>query len=272
MTPTNTKTRVEPRRLMTSAEDSPARDRLRRLTPAILLITVALVCWGITARRMQGMDMGPGTDLGGLGWFAVVWVTMMAAMMLPSLVPMALTYAGASRRARTFSPTAATVLFTVGYLLIWAAAGVLAYAVIEGVRSLGLSWFDWDNGGPYLAGGVIVGAALYEVTPVKRTCLRHCRTPQLLTERWRSGPAGALLMGLEHGGFCVGTSWALMAALFAVGVMNVAWMVVMAAVVAVEKLLPSDRVAIGATAMFIVALGFAVALAPHQVPWLTIPG
>ena len=78
-----------------------ARADVARLTPAILLIAVAVACWAITAQRMQGMDMGPGTDLGGLGWFAVVWATMMAAMMLPSLVPMALAYAGASRNARS---------------------------------------------------------------------------------------------------------------------------------------------------------------------------
>jgi predicted metal-binding membrane protein len=250
----------------------PARDRLRRCTPAILLITVALACWAVTAHRMQGMDMGPGTDLGALGWFTVVWATMMAAMMLPSLVPMAMTYAGETRATRASMPAVATAVFTGGYLLTWAAAGVLAYAVVQGVRSLDLSFFAWHEGGPYLAGGVIVGAALYELTPVKWTCLRHCRNPRLLTERWRPGRVGALTMGVEHGGFCVGTSWALMAALFAVGVMNVAWMIVMAVLVAVEKLLPSERVAIGATAVFIVVLGLAVAFAPHQVPGLTIPG
>ena len=85
-------------------EDPAARDRLRRITPAILLTAVAAVCWAVTARRMQGMDMGPATDLGGLGWFAVVWATMMAAMMLPSLVPMALTCAGPSREAGASSP------------------------------------------------------------------------------------------------------------------------------------------------------------------------
>jgi predicted metal-binding membrane protein len=248
------------------------RDRVRRLTPAILLIAVALACWAITAHRMVGMDMGPGTDLGGLGWFTIVWATMMAAMMLPSLVPMATTYARGSRGVGASAPTVATVVFTCGYLLTWAAAGVLAYAVFQGIRSLDLSFFAWHEGGPYIAGGVIVGAALYELTPIKRTCLRHCRTPRLLTERWRSGPAGGIVMGLEHGGFCVGTSWALMAALFAIGVMNVAWMVVMAVVVALEKLLPWGRVAIAATAVFIVALGLGVAFAPHQVPGLTIPG
>src|SRR4051812_37335742 len=128
---------------------------LRRITPAMLLIAVAGVCWAITARRMQGMDMGPGTDLGGLGWFAVVWATMMAAMMLPSLVPMAIAYAGASRKAST----AGSFVFACGYLLTWLGAGVLAYGLIQGVRSLDLSWLAWDEGGPYVAGSVILAAA-----------------------------------------------------------------------------------------------------------------
>jgi len=99
-------------------------DRLRRLTPSMLLIAVAAACWAVTADRMQGMNMGPGTDLGELGWFAGVWVTMMAARMLPSLVPMAQTFAGASRRSGASMPTATASVFTFGYLLTWAAAGV----------------------------------------------------------------------------------------------------------------------------------------------------
>jgi predicted metal-binding membrane protein len=254
------------------AADRDARDRLLRLAPAFVLVAVAVVCWVITVRRMQGMDMGPGTDLGGLGWFAVVWATMMAAMMLPSLVPMALTYAGASRSSEASAPMLATFLFACGYLLTWLGAGVLAYALIRAVGALDLSWLAWDRGGPYLAGGVILVAALYELTPVKSACLRRCRNPVLLTGRWRPGLPGALVMGLEHGGFCVGASWALMAALFALGVMNVTWMIVVAALVAVEKLLPWDGAAIGATAVFVALLGLAVAFAPDQVPGLTIPG
>jgi predicted metal-binding membrane protein len=220
---------------------------------------------------MDGMDMGPGTALGSLGWFAVVWITMMAAMMLPSLVPMALTYSRDSRARRAQSPTLATCVFAAGYLLTWLGAGVVAYALFQGVRSLDLSWLAWDKGGPYVAGGVILVAALYELTPFKARCLRHCRNPELLTERWRPGMSGALFMGLEHGGYCVGSSWALMAALFAVGVMNVTWMIVIAALVAIEKLLPSARVAIWGTAAFVLVLGVAVAFAPGQVPALTIP-
>jgi predicted metal-binding membrane protein len=245
---------------------------MARIKPAILLIAVAAVCWALTARRMHGMDMGPGTELGGVGWFAGVWATMMAAMMLPSLLPMALTGAAASRTARASSPTARACVFAVGYLITWVGAGMLAYAVFEGVRTLDLAWLAWDQGGQYLAGGVILGAALYELTPLKATCLRHCRDPELLNGRRRPGLSGALLMGVEHGGFCAGSSWALMAALFALGVMSVAWTIVVAVLVAVEKLLPWERAAIGTTAAFIAALGLAVALAPGQVPGLTIPG
>jgi len=247
-------------------------DRLGRIAPAAALIAVAGACWVITAQRMNGMDMGPGTDPGALGWFAGVWVTMMAAMMLPSLVPMALTHTATSRAAGARAPAAATLVFAGGYLLVWLGAGLLAYALIRGVGSLGLSWLAWDRAGPYLAGGVILGTALYELTPAKSACLRHCRRPELLARRWRPGISGALLSGSEHGGFCVGASWALMAALFALGVMNVAWMVVVAALVAIEKLLPWDGVAIGTTVAFVAALSLAVALAPEQVPALTIPG
>src|SRR5437870_3506273 len=136
-----------------SGQQRAARDRLALLAPAVLLIAVAAVSWAITARRMQGMDMGPGTDLGGLGWFAGVWATMMSALLLPSLLPMALTHARASRNARASLPTAATAIFAVGYLLTWVGAGLLAYGLIEGVRSLELSWLGWDRGGPYVAGG-----------------------------------------------------------------------------------------------------------------------
>jgi len=246
-------------------------ERLMRAAPGLLLVAVAAGCWVITARRMQGMDMGPGTELGGLGWFAGVWATMMAAMMLPSLVPMASAYAGASRDADASLPTAASGTFAFGYLLTWAGAGVVAYGVIQGVRALALPWLAWDRAGPYVAGGVIVGAALYELTALKWKCLRHCRDPRLLAGRWRPGRRGALLAGLEHGGFCVGSSWALMAALFAVGVMNVAWMVVITALVALEKLLPWGRLAVWSTVLLVAALGVAVALAPGHVPGLTIP-
>jgi predicted metal-binding membrane protein len=224
---------------------------------------------------MEGMDMGPGTDLGGLGWFAGVWVTMMAAMMLPSLAPMGLARARAARNvegAGRVRATAATVLFAAGFLLPWLIAGLGAYALIEAVRSLDLGVLAWDEGGRYLAGGVIVGAAIYELTPAKATCLRHCREPRLLLERLRPGPLGAVRMGIEHGGFCVGCCWALMAALFALGVMSVGWMIVIAGVIAAEKLLPRRSLVSVGVVLVLAVLGASVAFASDRVPGLTVPG
>ncbi len=236
--------------------------------PLLLLIALAGIAWVVTVDRMQGMDMGPGTSLGGLGWFAGIWATMMAAMMLPSLSPMAVAYArgAAGGRAR---PLAGALLFAFGYLLVWLAAGLVAYALIEGVRSLDLAFLAWDEAGQYVAGGVILGAALYELTPVKARCLRRCRDSLLLTQR--PGVSGALAMGVEQGGFCVGCSWALMAALFALGVMSVSWMVLIAALIAAEKLLPWEVIPSGATAALLLVLGLAVVFFPGDVPGLTIP-
>jgi len=232
-----------------------ARERRAVAAPTVLFL-VAGGCWALTVARMRGMDMGPGTDLGSLGWFVVVWTTMMAAMMLPSVAPMAV----ASARA---------AVFAVGYLLTWVAFGVLAYALVEGVRSLDLGLLAWDHVGRYLAGGVILSAALYELSAAKGRCLRHCRDAELL--RRRPGAVGALLMGVEQGGYCVGCSGALMAALFALGVMSIAWMLVIAALVTIEKLLPWRVIATGATAAVLAVLGAAVMTVPAHVPWLTIP-
>jgi predicted metal-binding membrane protein len=237
------------------------------LGPVLPLVAFAGIAWVVTVDRMQGMDMGPGTDLGGLGWFAGIWATMMAAMMLPSLSPMAVAYSrGAGGGARSVSGTA---LFATGYLLVWLAAGLLAYALIEGVRSLDLEFLAWDRAGQYIAGGVIVGAALYELTPLKARCLRHCRDSRLL--RQRPGALGALAMGIEQGRFCVGCSGALMAALFALGVMSIGWMLLIAALIAVEKLLPWQVIPRGGSAALLVVLGVAVMFFPDQVPGLTIP-
>jgi predicted metal-binding membrane protein len=215
----------------------------------VLLIAVAAACWAVTANRMQGMDMGPGTDLGSLGWFAGVWLTMMAAMMLPSLVPRA------------------TVPFAAGFLVPWLAAGGVAYGLVQGIRSLDLSFLGWDEGGRYVAGAVILGAALYELTPAKRICLWHCRT----SRRPAASIATELRTGVVEGVYCVGCCWALMAALFALGVMSLTWMIVIAAAIAIEKLWPSERVAEGATIGLLLALALGVAVFPGQLPGLTVP-
>lgn len=151
-------------------------------------------------------------------------------------------------------------------------AGIAAWAAFEGIRSLAPAFLAWDEGGRYVAGGVIALAAVYEVTSPKAACLERCRDRQLLLDGWRTGPTGALRMGIGQGAYCIGCCWALMAALFALGVMSITWMIVIAAVIAVEKLLPSRPIASGATAALLLSLALGVAFFPDQVPGLTIPG
>jgi predicted metal-binding membrane protein len=229
------------------------------------LLAVAAGAWAVTGDRMGGMDAGPGTDLGGLGWFAVVWVTMMAAMMLPSIAPMVLAYPRVQ--------LGAMPAFVAGYLLTWAAVGTLGWALVEGVRSLELGVLAWDEAGPYIAGGTILVAAVYQLSPLKQRSLRRCRNPRaFVSEHWRPGRVGALWMGTEHGRVCVGSSWALMATLFALGVMSIGWMVLVAALIATEKLLPWRTVTTRGIAILLAVLGITLAFAPEDVPGLTIPG
>jgi predicted metal-binding membrane protein len=247
---------------------APARSRPIEVGLVALILVLAAAAWGLTDDRMAGMDAGPGTDLSGLGWFLGIWVTMMAAMMLPSFAPMVIAYARIEER----HPTGATALFVAGYLLAWGFAGLLGYTLIEGVRSLDLGFLAWDELGPYVAGGVILGAAVYQLTPLKDRCLHQCRSPAMLLEHQRPGRVGALRTGVEHGRFCVGCCWALMAALFALGVMSISWMFIVAALIAVEKLLPWKAIANRGIAVVLAVLAIAVAFTPGDVPGLTIPG
>ena len=236
------------------------------------LLALAALGWIVTDDRMDGMVAGPGMDLGGLGFYVTVWVVMMAAMMFPSAAPAVLVYHrmrapadGKPERA----PRDATALFVGGYLAVWTAVGLFAYVLLEALRKIHFDAIAWDRGGPYLAGAVIVTAAVYELTPWKDLCLTHCRSPLMfLAEHWRSGRAGALRVGAVHGARCVGCCWALMAVLFAVGVMSIGWMAFVAALIAVEKLLPWRRVANLGVAGLLLALGLAVAFFPDQVPGL----
>ena len=239
-----------------------------RLGLVALLFALAAVSWWFTAGQMRGMDSGPGTPLGSLGWFVGVWTVMMAAMMLPSVSPTVALY---SRMTRSKAP-GAPLVFTSGYLITWAAAGLLAFAISDaGHRLLGTQ-ITWDRGGRWAAGAILVGAAIYELTPLKNVCLGRCRTPLgFLLGSWRDGYRGALHMGTRHGLWCVGCCWALMAALFALGVMSLAWMALIAALIAAEKVLPSGRAVTVGIAALLVTLGILLVAAPDALPWLTIP-
>ena len=239
------------------------------------LVALAAIGWLVTGDRMSGMNAGPGTDPGALGFFLVTWVVMMGAMMFPSVAPMVVAYDRISAHRREIgrpAATAGTALFIGGYLVSWAAFGLVGWALYEAVRGLSIDALSWRGGGRYLAGGVILLAAVYELTPMKHACLKKCRSPMsFLFGGWRDGSLGAFRLGVEHGAWCVGCCWALMAALFALGVMSIPWMAFVAALIAAEKLLPWARgTSIGITALLAV-LGVSVALIPGRVPGLVLP-
>ena len=219
----------------------------KRTAVAIGLVLAAAASWAylfLLASRMGDM-MSPlampmtsawtGAEIA-LMWS--MWAVMMAAMMLPSAVPMVDAYTKASRT----TPVAGSVtLFVAGYVVAWSGFATLATAAQwllhdrALITPMGVSSRDW------LGGVLLVAAGLYQFTALKDACLRQCRTPLgFLATEWRPGNRGALVMGLRHGSFCVGCCWALMALLFVLGVMNLWWIAALAAVVLVEKFLPSD--------------------------------
>jgi predicted metal-binding membrane protein len=174
---------------------------------------------------------------------------MMAAMMLPSLSPTLALYARMTRRRGIDR----VLLFSGGYLLVWGAAGALAY----GVYAAGSALFG--HVGSAVAAGVVALAAVYLLTQWKDACLGKCRGPLgFLLGSWRDGRRGALEMGSRHALWCLGCCWALMAALFALGIMSLAWMAVVAALIAIEKTLPWRRVATGGTSLALAGLAGAL--------------
>jgi predicted metal-binding membrane protein len=253
----------------------PQPDRVR-LALIGALMGLALLAWLWVDQRMAGMDAGPGTDPGTLGFYVISWVVMMAAMMLPSITPMVLVFSYVQRRRRgrgAGEQTVSSSLFVGGYLVVWTAFGLLAYGLFVGTRSLSIGALRWSSGGRYLAAAVLLAAAAYELTPAKDACLRRCRGPlDFVMEHWREGELGALRMGVLHGTWCVGCCWALMAALFALGVMSLAWMALIAVAIAAEKLLPWPTATNRAIAALLGIVAILIIIAPAQVPGLTLPG
>ena len=258
-----------------SSRSAAARLEGAQVALLVVLLALAVVAWLVTNDRMAGMESTPGMGLGGLGFYITVWVVMMAAMMFPSVAPTVLMYdrLRLGHRARGKGAAAdATALFVVGYLCVWSAAGLAAYGLFELVRAVAPPFLAWNEAGRYVTGGVIVAAAGYQLTALKRACLVKCRSPMMfLAERWRDGRTGALELGSRHGAWCLGCCWALMVALFAVGVMNLGWMALIAAFIAGEKLLPRPVAARRIVAVLLLALGLGVAFVPADVPGFAEP-
>jgi predicted metal-binding membrane protein len=211
----------------------PARDMVIGWS---LLIGLAALAWLLTVRQARGMDIEAGTMGLALPLFLVLWVIMMAAMMLPSVAPVAVTWAKAiGRQSSGWTRVSRTAQFIAGYLLAWAALGVLAYG---GLALTGKLVGSYPGSGRWIGAAAFVLAGLYELGPLKYVCLRHCRDPMTHLMQYANFRPFArdMRVGVHHGMYCVGCCWALMVVLIPLGVMNVAAMAGLAAVIFVEKL------------------------------------
>ena len=205
---------------------------------AVTTLGLAAASWLVAVRQMSEIDMGGGTGLGSFGVFVALWVSMMAAMMLPGAVPAVVGYAVAIGRVR------AVPLFIGSYLAVWTLVGVAVYALHRPHGSLATA-------------AVVIAAGVYELTPLKQHFRRRCRE--------------SLRSGFEFGLYCVGSSIGLMLLLVALGVMSVTWMSVIAVLVLSQKLLPPKAAIDMALALAIIGLGILIVLAPSSVPGLTPP-
>ena len=191
----------------------------------------------------MGMAMPHLQPWGGadLALLVAMWAVMMVAMMLPSAAPLVLLFATMARRRRERqSPAAPTSALAAGYLLTWTAFSVAAGLAQWGLHRTALLSPAMASTSPTLGGLLLIGAGVYQWTPLKGRCLAECRSPLgFLTREWREGTRGALVMGARHGAFCVGCCWVLMALLFVAGVMNLLWVAAVAAFVLVEKVAPA---------------------------------
>jgi predicted metal-binding membrane protein len=215
---------------MTSTESSK--------TPLALAATlgVAGACWIVAVRQMSGMDMGAATELGSFAFFIAAWVPMMAAMMLPSAVP------ALSKVVRVEGSILGAPVFAAAYVSVWTLVGLAVYILYE-------------PHGTAAAGVLAIAAGLYELTPLKDRCRRRCRS--------------SVRSGFQFGLYCVGSSIGLMVLFLALGVMSVTWMVVVAAIVVAQKLLPPRAGVDVPLALAIVGLGILILVDPSTVPGLS---
>jgi predicted metal-binding membrane protein len=167
----------------------------------------------------------------------LMWWLMMVAMMMPSAAPMVLMHASIGRKqAKAVRPLAATALFVVGYLVVWAGFSLMATSLQWGLESMDVVSGMMVITSPTIAGLVLIAAGLYQLTPLKLACLKHCQHPLIfIAHHWRPGRMGAFRMGIEHGGYCLGCCWFLMALLFVGGIMNLIWIAGIAIYVGIEK-------------------------------------
>ena len=231
----------------TTLKDTIRRDRWFILVGIVLSVALAWVYLIDMALGMSGttMMMAAATPwaVGTVVSMIIMWAVMMVGMMLPSASPMILIYAKVVRRKRELGRvTAPTSIFVLGYVVVWTVFSIAAGLVQSALQDVALLSPMLVSTSGYLGGGLFVLAGLYQLTPLKNACLRHCRSPMdFVLNHWREGRRGAFFMGLEHGAWCAGCCWAVMVLLFVLGVMNLAWVAALTVLVLVEKVIPGGE-------------------------------
>ena len=235
----------------------------------LALGTVTALLWVYVYRQMDAMEgmadiaVPPSPISWAVSDFVLniaIWWAMMPGMMLPSAAPMILIFATINQnKRRRGQPFVPTMLFTSGYLVAWGLFGVFATLADWGFERAALIAPGTGRLNPMLGGVVVIVAGIYQLTPFKSVCLTHCRSPfDFILNHWRDGAPGAMRMGFEHGLFCLGCCWFLMALLFAAGIMSLLWMAALTVFVFVEKLFPAGQWI--ARASGVAMLGFGIYL------------
>ena len=247
-------------------------ERSTVITYAVLLAVTAAAWLAMLRvpmgdRDMAGMEMAMTPTLADGLTFVVAWAIMMAAMMLPSAMPMIGLYAAMQRDAPSATArTAAVGAFTAVYVTLWAITGVPIYFASVALMAVTTSTLA------YTIAGVLIAAGVFQLSPLKQVCLRHCRSPLgFLLGHWRSGWRGGVIMGCAHALYCLGCCWALMVVLVVAGAMGLPWVLLIACVVAAEKMLPRGEWVARMTGAALVLLGIGVAIDPGLTATLRVP-
>jgi predicted metal-binding membrane protein len=241
----------------------------KQLAPAwIALVVLAAFAWVVTIDQANGMGIGPGAMGLAFPAFILLWVAMMAAMMFPSVAPVAILWARTIQARSTGAIRAWRITtFVAGYLVAWASFGVVAFVALLGTERL---VDEAPEVAKWLAVGIFLTAGVYQLTPLKRACLRHCRSPltSILHYASMQGRARDFRIGLHHGLYCVGCCWGLMVVLVAVGVMNLAAMALLAAVIFLEKIWRRGDTFAKVVGIGFVAFALVIPFAPRLAPGL----
>jgi predicted metal-binding membrane protein len=249
---------------VSTAKALPRRDRVAILTGLVGVTLLAWVYLFYTARHMTAMSAMP--DMVMLrAWTAVdfflmflMWAVMMVGMMVPTAAPMTLVYAAIARRAASQnSPVAPAAVFIAGYVTTWTLFSMAATLLQWTLERTALLSSMMVSTSPMLGAGILIAAGVYQFTPLKAACLRHCQTPvRFFSEQWRNGTAGAFRMGFVYGVYCLGCCGFLMLLLFLGGVMNLLWVAVITVFIFAEKLSPLSSVGGRAAGLAMILLGF----------------